>query len=230
MSNYPPQGGYPPPGYPPQGYPQMAYPPRQGMGCVAKFFILLGILFLLSMCCCCGAFFGAKHYFTALSTTDPAQVESIAEGMTTIEVPPPLEPVGGGKYNVPFSSTLLGQGAVFGEKEHDTILVLLSVGDAFPQETQDQIRQGLENSFTQQNGKQEREQLKDRKETRKEKTIRGEKAVFTIVTGVGMKSGKHRIEVQGSFQGKTGPVILILNADTDRLSEEKVNGMIDSIR
>ena len=60
--------------------------------------------------------------------------------------------------------------------------------------------------------------------------IRGQQAAFTIVTGKGVRSGVPRIEVQGTFQGKTGPAMLLLDADATRLPEGEVLKMLDSIR
>ena len=60
--------------------------------------------------------------------------------------------------------------------------------------------------------------------------IRGKPAKFTIRKG--QEAGTHalRIQVNGVFQGHSGPVILTLDADASKLTPEKVNAMLDSIR
>ena len=56
MSNYPPQQGSPLPGYPQDGYPPQR--PRSGCGgCLGKFLIFLGVIFLLIIVLCCGGIF-----------------------------------------------------------------------------------------------------------------------------------------------------------------------------
>ena len=47
--------------------------------------------------------------------------------------------------------------------------------------------------------------------------IQGPKAVFDISEGIGVKSGKKKIRVQGAFKGKTGPAMFILDAEEDTL-------------
>lgn len=60
--------------------------------------------------------------------------------------------------------------------------------------------------------------------------IRDQPAKFSIVKGQGAKSHTPRIQVNGMFQGNSGSVILILDADAEKLSPEKVDAMLDSIR
>ncbi len=69
-------------------------------------------------------------------------------------------------------------------------------------------------------------------EESQEKTmeIRGETATFTISKGVGQQSGGSRITVVGTFQGKEGPTVLILNVDAEEFSEEEVIEMLESIK
>ena len=57
MSNDPPPQGYPPPGYPQAGYPSQQPRSGCGCGCVGKFLILLGVVFLLIIATCCGVIY-----------------------------------------------------------------------------------------------------------------------------------------------------------------------------
>ena len=231
MSNYPP-----PQGNPPQGYPQGGYPPQQPSsgcgGCLGKFLILLGVIFVLVIVMCCGGVFYMKNYIASSTSQQPAEVQKISEEIISIQVPPPLEPVGGGRFQVPIFGKSLGQGAIYTDKNHKCMLVLASIGDAFGPQFKDQILQGLESGATQNQpaGKNEnQEQLKDTKTSKLERTILGEKAVFEITEGTGVQSGKQKIRVQGGFKGKTGPAIFILDAEEETLSRKKVEEMINSM-
>ena len=73
------------------------------------------------------------------------------------------------------------------------------------------------------------EDLKDAKTTKLEPTIQGEKAVFNISEGIGVQSGKQKIRVRGEFKGKTGPTVLMLDAEEKTLPREKVEEMIKSM-
>jgi len=228
MSNYPSQQGFPQQGYPQEGY--SPGPPRSGCGgCLGKFLIFLGLIFALIIAVCCGGFFYVKSSFTGQT----ADVQGISEEIASLRVPPPLEPVGGTRLKVPLAGTLVYEGAFYASKDRKSFLILVSFGEAFGQQFRDQILQGFQSGQVQQqstNKSGKSEELKDVKKTTRERTIQGEKAVFDIREGIGVQSGKQKIRVEGAFQGKSGPTILTLDAETDTLSREKVDALIDSIQ
>jgi hypothetical protein len=232
MSNYP-QSGYPPgPGYPQDGYP----PQRSGCGCggcLGKFLILMGVIFLLLIGMCCGVVFYLRSYFASSVSQQPAEVRAISDEIISIRIPPPLEPAGGGRFKVPFSDTTLGEGAFYADKDRKGFLMLVAFGDAFGPQIKDTVIHDFESG---QNRKQpggneddNNEELKDPKTTRLEPTIHGEKARFEITEGTGARTGKKKIRVQGAFLGKTGPAILVLNAEAETFSLEKIKEMIGSM-
>jgi hypothetical protein len=226
MSNYPPPGvqgsPYAQPGYPP--------PQRSGCGCggcLGKILILLGIIFLLIILACGGIiFYASKHM-----TQQPGDVRTITDEITSMRVPTPLEPVGGGSVNLS-AIGLVGEGAVYVDKDHKNSLVVISCRDFFGVSIKDQFVKMLESGQIKQtnNGPDEREEeLKDVKKTPKELTIRGQKAVFEITEGVGVKSGKKKIRVQGAFEGKLGAAMLMMDVEEATISREQVDEVIQSI-
>ena len=245
MSNYPQQPGYPPPGGTPQtpsyqpGYqpppptPPWTPPPSPGMGCGTKLLLVLGLLFLLMILACCGGAFGLGYYFRHSITQDPNEVDAIAADFASIDIPKSLEPAGAGRFTVPLTGKLAAIGAVYADRAHGGVLVLVSVGDMFDEKTQATIREKVEEALRQggppKRQDENEEELLDRTETHREMTIRGEKATFTIVQGVGARSHVHRIEAHGVFQGKIGPAMLNLTADVEQIPEDKVIKMLESI-
>src|SRR5580658_493743 len=128
MSNYPPPQGYPQQNYPQEGYaPQ---PQRSGCGgCLGKLLILLGILFALILAMCCGGIFYMKSYIANAVTQQPVEVQKISDEIISINVPAPLAPVAGGRFQVPFVGTTFGQFALYSDKNHKGVLVLASFGE-----------------------------------------------------------------------------------------------------
>jgi hypothetical protein len=231
MSNYPSPQSYPTPGYPQEGYrPEQ---PRSGCGgCLGKFLILLGVIFLLIIGLCCGGFFYFKSYITSSTSKDPVEVQKISGEIIAINAAP-LEPVGGGRFKLPLAGTSLGQGVFYSDKNHKSVLILASIGDAFGPQFKDQLLKGLESGQSQnQPGvkNENHEELKDVKKSRLERKIQGEKAIFDIVEGVGEKTNIRRIRVQGEFKGMTGPAVFILDAEAEALPREKVEKIIDSMK
>lgn len=235
MSNYPPPG-MPPTAYPPPAYPPPPQPSGCGCGgCMGKFFILLGVLFFLMLVVCCGGFFYLGSLVQHGMTQQPNEVREICDEVTSIDVPdPPLAPVGGARIKMPFTGNLIGEGAAFADKGRTAFLFVGTFGSMFGVDFKDQLLQAVENGQFQNkpaNAKENEraEELKDVKKSQVDRTIRGEKAVFQITEGVGVKSGKKKIRVQGAFQGKLGPSLLIIDADEETLSREKVDDVINSI-
>ncbi|MGA2621155.1 MAG: hypothetical protein ABSF26_26320 [Thermoguttaceae bacterium] len=230
MSNYPPQ---------PADYYQMAYPPsdphwrppRPGMGCGMKLLVALGVIFLLLTLLFCGGVFLLWSSFKL--TQDRAAVEAIAAQITDIDVPQVLQPAAAMNARVPVVDKTFVRFAAYSDKHanQESFLLLFSLGEAIASQNQEKIRESIEQALEQQGAPQGRhEALGERKEEQKEMEIRGRKATFTIAAGKGARSGVPRIEVEGTFQGKAGPVVVLLDADATRLSEGEVLKMLESIR
>jgi hypothetical protein len=180
---------------------------------------------------CCGGVLYLRSYIASAVSQQPAEVQAISDEIVTIHAAP-LEPVAGGRFRIPFVDKTLGQGVVYADKNHKSILVLGSFGEVFGKQFQDQFLEGLEKGQFQNgpaNKNKNQEELKDIKKTQRERMIHGEKAVFEIKEGVGVQSNKKKIRVQGAFEGKTGPAIFILDAEEESLPLDKVEKIIDSI-
>jgi len=230
---------YPPPDYPPQqanpapGYPQDGYPPqrpRSGCGgCLGKFLIVLGVVFLLMIAVCCGGFYYLKSSFT----DQPGEAQAISDEIASLHVPAPLEPMGGGRLKVPLTGSLIAEGAFYADKEHKNSLILGSFGEALSQGFKDQLLESLERGQAQQqpgvNKNDKREELKDVKKSSVERTIHDQKAIFEIAEGVGVNSKQRKIRVQGAFLSKAGPAILLIEAEEETLSMDMIKKLIDSI-
>jgi hypothetical protein len=233
MSNYqPPQGGQPAgfgqqPGQPYQSPEFEPQPPRQGMGCGTKVLIALGIAFALALLLCCGIVGYFVYYVKSSLVEDPAEVAAMTDEITQIDIPQPLRPTGGGKFKIPFTSKVIATAVFYADQPSGSMLMLMAMGDAFDENGRAQIEQ----SFRQQSGqKQEGEQLIVTDTQRKELTIRGEPAAFTITSGVGEKSRTPRMRVQGTFRGKTGPVMLVSDMDANTFGQEGVAKLLESIK
>jgi hypothetical protein len=169
------------------------------------------------------------------TTQQQGEVQAISDEIASIRIPqPPLEPKAGGRFKFPIVGPV-GEGAIFtagsGPKPN-AVLIVASFSDAFGPQFKQQLMQGLESSSNQQKASENddlNEELKDTKDSTVDRTIRGQTAKFHISEGTGVKSGKKKIKVNGAFQGKTGPALLMIMADEQTLSREKVDDVIQSI-
>jgi hypothetical protein len=145
---------------------------------------------------------------------------------------PPFSPSFGGRFNMPFAGTYLGEGAAYTAQGQKAVLLVASFSDTFGPQFKDQLIKGLEAGPGENKGGSNddaHEELKDKKTSKVEKTIRGQSALFDITEGVGVKTGVKKIQVQGAFQGKSGPAILFITAEEKTLSREDVDKIIQSI-
>jgi len=240
MSNYPPPGYQPPPSYPTPGYPQESYPPPQPRsgygcgGCLGKFLIFLGIVFLLLILVCGGTFYYVYTKFRDSLTYNAPEINKVTDEIVSTDIPDVLKPVGGGRFKMPFVDKTLGQRVVYSDKNHKAILILASWDEGFSPQAGEQILQTLETLMQPQNdadkSSEQMEGLKEAKTTVLEREIHGAKAHFDITEGVGTQSNKPRIRAQGAFKGKSGPANLFLEADEDTLSRAQVEKTIKSMR
>jgi hypothetical protein len=237
---------YSQPGYsaasPPADYPQDGYPPQQSRsgcgcgcgGCLGKFLIFLGVIFLLLILACAGSVYWlVKSYIPSSITREQAEVQAISDEIVSIHAAP-LEPVAGGRFRMPIVGKSIGEAAIYADKGHNCVLILAVIGDAFGPQFREQIVQIIESDSNEKQGNhnndERNEELKDVKTSTIEHTIHGEKTNFIVTEGVGVQSGKEKIRVRGTFHSQAGPGILILDAETQVLSRQQVDEMIDSIK
>ncbi len=104
------------------------------------------------------------------------------------------------------------------------------MGDMFAGQNEAQMRASIEQSMQQKNvNNGQREQIQNGDISTKELQIGGKTAKFTIIKGQGITTHSPRIQVNGGFQGHSGPAMLMLDADAEKLTPEKVNAMLESI-
>jgi hypothetical protein len=218
MSTNPYQNQMGPPSPPPQ-------PPKRGMSTGVKVVLILGIIFGVLAVVCCGIFGGIAWWAGKSMSEDPAVVRSTTKEITDIDIPPPLQPA------VSMNLKLIMTMVMYADRPSNSSLVLFAAGEMAKGQNEQQMRQQFEQSMRQQSAKQpQAEQVLISNSYQKQYTIRGKPATFTIATGKGANSKTPRIEVNGTFEGKTGTVMLLLNADAQKLPEPAVIKMLESIK
>jgi hypothetical protein len=208
-------------------------PPRPGMGTGTKVLLILLVVFGLLLLLCCGGLMLSGYYFASYmqkaASDDPATVVATTEKITHIDIPAGLKPAFSLNMKVPFSERTLMIWAMYADKASDSTLVLAAMGEAMGSQNQTQMRQAISQSLQQQ-GLGEEENLTNQQQYTKQVEIRGQMTSFFITKGEGAKSHRPRIQVTGSFQGATGPAMLIFNGDAAKFPEAEVTKMLESIK
>ena len=213
----------------PEGMPPYQKP-RMSTG--TKVLLILGIIFLvLVLLCCCGggAFFwwGASYMKDAVSD-DPQVVRRVTGEIVDIEMPDKLEPQFSVDMKVPFSDERFMVMVGYGDQAKGTAVMLASFGKEFAAQGQVQMKNQREKQLRQQ-GLGPDQNLGPQEVSEREIEVRGEPVKFMFATAKDPESGKERIQVTGAFEGKTGPVMIMVFADPEVLSEEEIVAMIESI-
>ena len=211
----------------------MQPPPRPGMSTRAKVLMWLGIVFVTLLVLCCGGVILVGYlmhsYVAKAISKDPVTIAAVTDQITRIEIPDGLQPQFSLDMEIPFSGERFMVGVMYADEGSESALLLMAMGGAFGSQDQARMQQSFDQALRQQ-GMQEQEGLAIEQSYQKQTEIRGQPATFTIAKGRGTESQTPRIQDTGSFQGKTGLVMLIFNADAEKFSEQQVVEMIDSIQ
>ncbi len=205
--------------------------PRRGMSTAMKVLIIVGSVFFVLLLLCCGGFILIGRQFAKATSQDPAVVKTMTDEITQIEIPEPLKPKMSMDMKVPITNTPLMKMAVYSDDTQKNMLTLVAMGEALAGQNEEQMRVSVEQSMQKQGvGGGPRAPIENAEMSSKELQIRSKPAKFTILKG--QEAGTHspRIQVSGVFQGRSGPVMLILDADASKLTPEKVDAMLQSIR
>ena len=204
-------------------------PPKTGMSGGAKLLIILGVGGGILVLLCCGGAIGTMVYMgTSMVSDKPDVVVAKTDEIIQIEIPDQLEPKMSFDFKVPFSGQRVMLWTVYLDEETQSVLILFAMQNASASGDPEEMRRAMDQQLSQQ-GMGGQEEIRIEESYTKDVEIRGEKATFTISKGVGEDSGKPRIQVMGVFKGETGAVILMLNVDAEKYTEEEVIEMLDSI-
>ena len=205
-------------------------PPPRGMSTGVKVLLIVGIIFFVLVLLCCGGLFLIGRHFAQEVSYDPVVVKATTDKIAQIEIPELLKPKASMDLKVPIVNKTIMKMATYADDTGKSTLKLAAMGDMFAGQNEAQMRASIDQSLQQQGVNNERpEQIQNGDISTKDVQIGGKTAKFTIIKGQGTTTHSPRIQVNGGFQGHSGPAMLILDADAEKLTPEKVNAMLESI-
>jgi hypothetical protein len=214
---------------PPEMSSEVTPPPKKtGMSGGAKVLIILGVVGGLLILLCCGGIVGFGIYVAGGASQDPDVVKEKTAEIAQIDVPEGLEPQMSFDMKFPFYGRWM-LWVVYVDEDSKSVLALFTLPQASASANPEEMRRAMDQSLQQQ-GMGKREGIRIQESSKKEVTIRGQTVTFTIAKGVGEESNAPRIQATGVFQGEAGTVMLMLNADAEKYSEEQVVAMLESIK
>ena len=208
-------------------------PPKKGMSSGMKTLLIVGIIFGLLILLCCGGLVGSAIYMGSYvkdaMSEDPAVIAERTAQFVEMEIPSQLSPTMSFDMTIPFSGEPLMVWVVYADNPSGSTLMMASLGPMMAQQSQDDVQQQLEDSMRQQ-GVAAGQGVDEWESSVKEIEVRGEPVAFSFAVGKNSDTEAQRIQVSGMFEGGSGPVMLILSADTEVVDEEAAVKMIESIK
>ena len=208
-------------------------PPKPGMSSGMKTLLIVGIIFGLLALLCCGGLVGfgiyMASYVSDAISQDPIVIGERTAQFVEMEIPSQLSPTMSFDMTIPVSGEPLMVWVVYADDSTNSMLMMASLGPKMAQQNQDDVRRQLEQSMRQQ-GVAAGEGVDEWESSVKEIEVRGETVAFNFSVGKNPDTEAQRIQVNGMFEGRSGPVMLILSADAGVIDEQAVVEMIESIK
>lgn len=199
-------------------------PAKSGSGCW-KWVLIFGGIGAVCMLLCCGVTGYFAYQMKPTIVSKPAEIEALAQEITDIEIPVGFTGQMGMKMN--FLGMMNMTMCMFKQDEGRGMMQLtqmeMKVGD--PQEGEVQLKQQMKAQ-----GTAEMKELNVTSSETRELEIRGEQATFTISEGQDVATSTEYREVRGQFRGKAGIAVLHLQAESESLSDEAIDELLESIR
>lgn len=214
----------------PEGMPP---PPRRGMSMGAKVLLILGGLFLVLIVICCGGLvvttFWAQSYAKETFSQDPQVVRRVTAEIAEIDIPEKLRPLVSMNMKVPFTGQRMMTIVAYGDKESDSALALAAFAEAMAGQDRQQFELQLRQMLDQE-GLDKQKAVVPQEVEEKEISVRGQPQKFTFIRGKDAETGKPRLEVKGTFEGKEGASFFQFSGDAETYDEQQIVKVIESIR
>ena len=184
---------------------------------------IVGGLVLLCICVSIIAYFVLNRAGQAIGeafTDDPAKVAETAKGMVDYDLPPGYREV----FGMSFFGFDMVAFALADSPESQMIMLMQFPASA--EMNQAQMEQQMKQSLQQQRGQQDIPmQMVDQKEV----TIRDQTVTMTVSEGTDSNGAVMR-QMVGVFEGKNGPVFLMIQGHKQRWDQGAVDAFIASLR
>jgi len=196
----------------------------------SKIWVWLGLGCGAMLLLCCGVGGGGSYYLFKKAveiSDDPAVVAGAKAEITDVELPPEFAPTVTLKITNPFSK---GQGmevVVYAPQDKMGMFMLMDLSGMGGQNPE-QMRQQMEQSLAQQGHGARQLVAGDSRNVDLE--IRGQPAKFVIQKGKDPQTNREFVQANGTFQGKKGIAVLVLQFPADKFDEKQVEDFLRTIK
>ena len=213
----------------PNAQPMDFPPPPAKSGSKVWLYLGLGCGLVLLLCCgggIIGTVFVGKN---AMQMTQvPAEVQQQSNQVANFDVPPGFKPDTAVTINVPFTGQKFMTMVSYTPPDKDGMIFLVGVGQIGAGADREQMKMQVEQQMNQQGQQKKKLDVLESRDVQVD--IRGKPATFTIQKAEDPQTKRQYIQVEGVFEGKEGPAILIGQIKADEFSEDDAENLVQSIK
>ncbi len=206
---------------------------KRGMSGGTKVLLVLGIIFLVCIVVCCGggiiASFVIGQAAKDMVTEDPVVIAQRQADTLDIQIPDAFEPQA--SMDMAFAGMRFMIMVIYEGQSAGDSLVLVGIGETLANMPEQDMERQIQDSLRQQGiGEVPSETGATWEMETKEFAIGNEPVEFLYRTEKNEDEEPYRYHVTGTVTGKEGPVLVTLTVSADTMTEEEIDGMIESIQ
>lgn len=201
---------------------ELADPPRRQRSRLAWWLTAFGVVLGSSVLACCLGWVGAALVFGPTQTKLPSEIEQVAQRMASLHLPPEFQPTWGWAAD---HSLFWLQIARFDHRDKRGLLLIgeLHIRPMPNPHELAQLQQLMEDSSP------ELRLINPMQVESRTLTIRGADAKFEIVNGEDRASTTKMRQVTGTFKGREGTVLLLLQSEADQLPDAAIEELLTAL-
>ena len=201
-------------------------PEKKGMSGGMKILLILLAVAGVCLVLCCGVGFYFARQVGQTMSTDATVIQERTREMADIEIPPQFTPTMSMAIQIPLAPKIMM--AVYTPAGAEGQLMLMQL-DMPMDQAQLNDEQQLEQMMRQSGQQGQQRDLEITETEARTFTINGQDVTFQFGKGTDQNSGDEFRQVVGAFPGKTGTVILMLQAEESAWDEAAVVQMLESL-
>jgi hypothetical protein len=191
-------------------------------------FLGLGCGFVLLLCCGGGVgfFFLAKNAVQVVA--DPAAAQQEASQIAEFDLPAGFKAQSAFAVKNPLNGQAVMTMVVFTGPNNEPSIFLMEFGQLMANVDREQLRMQMEQQMRQQGQQMKRLEVAESRDV--EVQIRGQQALFKIQKAEDPQTKQQFVQIEGFFEGKQGPTVLMGQIKADSFSEDDAEKFVRSIK
>jgi hypothetical protein len=193
--------------------------------------LFLGLGCAVMLLLCCGGLVGSSIYFAKNSfqvVDDPEAAKQEGSQIAEFDLPAGFKADKAVTVKIPFSGQVFMTIVVYNGPNNEPGVSLMEFGQIMANADRDQLRMQMDEQMQKQG--QQMKKLTVAESHDVEVQIHGQPATFKIQRAEDAETKQEFVQIEGVFQGKRGPAILLGQLKADTFTEDDAEKLVRSIK